>query len=97
MVITCGGLLVFLAHHFAKLLEKTRVPDVFPLLALGLLLGPVFHVVPPASLGKVGNVFATVTLIIILFQGGLSINFSLLRQSLVGISGIRDVATLETL
>lgn len=75
------GALVFLAHLFAGLFDKTRVPDVVPLVLLGLLLGPVLGLVAPAMFGRVGGVFTTVALVIILFQGGLGLNFRVLRES----------------
>lgn len=81
VLIGIGGL-VFLAHLFAALFEKTRVPDVVPLVILGLLVGPVFGLVAPSTFGKVGGVFTTFALVIILFQGGLSLNFAVLRDSI---------------
>lgn len=75
------GLLIFLAHLFAALFERTRVPDVVPLVILGLVLGPLFGLVAPATFGKIGGVFTTLALVIILFQGGLGLNFAALRDS----------------
>ncbi len=83
IAIFCVGLLMFLSHLFSGLFERTRIPDVLPLVALGVLAGPVFHLVRPEHLGKVGNVFAVVTLVLILFQGGMDLNFTALRHSLV--------------
>lgn len=80
VLIGIGGL-VFLAHLFAAFFEKTRVPDVVPLVILGLLVGPVFGLVAPSTFGKVGGVFTTFALVIILFQGGLGLNFAVLRDS----------------
>jgi NhaP-type Na+/H+ or K+/H+ antiporter len=40
----------------------------------GILLGPVFHVVSAEDFGKVGPVFTTLALIIILFEGGIHLN-----------------------
>jgi potassium/hydrogen antiporter len=81
VLMSVGGL-VFLAHLFSTLFEKTRVPDVLPLVFLGLFLGPVFGVVRPEDFGKVGAVFATVTLVIMLFEGGLDLSFTALGASL---------------
>jgi potassium/hydrogen antiporter len=76
------GALIFLAHLFAALFDKKRIPDVLPLIGLGLLLGPAFDLVKPDSFGTVGPVFTTLTLVILLFESGLGLNFSSLRQSL---------------
>ncbi len=82
LIITAVGFLVFLAHLLAKLFEKTRVPDVLVLVLTGLLLGPVLGVVSPEHFGRVGGVFATITLIIMLFEGGLDLDFATLGRSL---------------
>lgn len=68
------GLLVFVGHFLAGFFERTKVPDVLVLMLAGILLGPVFHVVTPADFGKVGPVFTTLALIIILFEGGIHLN-----------------------
>jgi potassium/hydrogen antiporter len=73
------GFLVFVAHAFTGLFSRTRVPDVLLLTIIGILLGPVLHLVTPADFGSIGPVFATVTLIIILFEAGLSLDLTILR------------------
>ncbi|HCJ67237.1 MAG TPA: sodium:proton exchanger [Elusimicrobia bacterium] len=83
IVIVAVGLLVFLAHLFSALFERTRVPDVLPLVLLGFLVGPIFGLVPPEAFGKVGNVFTSIALVVILFQSGLGLNFLTLRESMM--------------
>lgn len=78
------GLMVFLAHALEDLFTRTRVPEVLFLLALGLLLGPAFHLVQPEQLGAVGPIFTTATLVIILFEGGLGLNVKELAHGLKG-------------
>lgn len=78
------GLIVFLAHALEDLYERTRIPDVLLLLCLGLVLGPAFHLVAPENLGAVGPVFTTLTLVIILFVGGLDTDLASLFQGLRG-------------
>ncbi len=78
------GLMVFLAHALEDLFARTRIPDVLFLLGLGLLLGPVFKVVGPQHLGAVGPVFTTLTLVIILFEGGLGLDLDRLFHGLRG-------------
>jgi cell volume regulation protein A len=68
------GLLVFVGHFLAGFFERTKVPDVLVLMLAGILLGPVFDIVEPADFGKVGPVFTTLALIIILFEGGIHLN-----------------------
>jgi len=73
------GFLIFVAHAFTGIFSRTRVPDVLLLTIIGIFLGPVLHLVTPENFGAVGPVFATVTLVIILFEAGLSIDLKILR------------------
>jgi cell volume regulation protein A len=82
------GFLVFVAHAFTGLFSRTRLPDVLLLTIIGIVLGPVLHSVTPENFGAVGPVFATVTLIIILFEAGLSLDLDIVRGA------IRSTATL---
>lgn len=77
IVILVIGLLVFFGHVLTALFQRTKVPDVLVLMIAGILLGPVFHVVGPQDFGKVGGVFTTLALVVILFEGGIHLN---LRQ-----------------
>lgn len=81
-VVAFIGALIFLAHLLAGVAERTRIPDAFFLLLLGLLLGPILHRVSPASFGAVGPAFTTIALILILFEGGLELRLDALRRSL---------------
>jgi cell volume regulation protein A len=75
------GMLVFLAHLFSALFEKTRIPDVLNLIIIGIILGPVLHIVSTEDFGKVGPVFTTIALVVILFEGGLELSIEPLRKS----------------
>ena len=76
------GLLVFLSHLFVALFERTKVPDVLYLILIGVVIGPILHVVSPIDFGKVGHVFTTIALVVILFEGGLELSYEHLRASL---------------
>lgn len=76
VVILSIGLLVFVGHFLADFFQRTKVPDVLVLMLAGIALGPVSGVVSPADFGKVGPVFTTLALIIILFEGGIHLNVS---------------------
>jgi potassium/hydrogen antiporter len=78
------GLLIFLAHLFTGLFSKTRIPDVLLLMLIGLLIGPGLGLVTVESFGSFGPLLATITLVVILFQGGLGLRLDVLRRSLVG-------------
>lgn len=67
---------------FAAFFEQSRVPDVLPLVAIGLIIGPIMQLATLQHFGQVGPVFANLTLVIILFESGLNMKFSSLRKSL---------------
>jgi NhaP-type Na+/H+ or K+/H+ antiporter len=75
------GLLVFLAHAFVAVFKRTRVPDVLWLILIGVAAGPLLGIVSPEDFGKTGQVFTTIALVVILFEGGLDIHISELRSS----------------
>jgi len=81
-VIIFVGLLVFLAHFFVFLFERTKVPDVLYLILIGLAIGPVLGIVQPEDFGKVGSIFTTIALVVILFEGGLELSIHTLRSTL---------------
>ena len=81
-VIIFVGLLVFLAHFFVFLFERTKVPDVLYLILIGLVIGPVLGIVVPEDFGKMGSIFTTIALVVILFEAGLELNFHTLWSTL---------------
>ena len=83
ITILAVGLLVFFGHFLAGFFERTKVPDVLILVLAGMILGPVLQVVEPADFGKVGPVFTTLALIIILFEGGIHLNIKALGPAAV--------------
>jgi cell volume regulation protein A len=83
LVIAFVGLLVFLAHLFSKLFEKTRIPDVLILILVGLFVGPITGIISSEAFGGVGHVFTVVALVVILFESGLGLTFSTLRESMM--------------
>jgi cell volume regulation protein A len=76
------GSIVFAAHLFQAVFERTRVPDVLPFFLIGLLIGPTSGFLTPAAFGELGEVFSTVVLTIILFEGGLNLRIKSLLQSM---------------
>ena len=44
------GLIIFAAHFFTALFERTRVPDVLPLIFIGIIIGPLFGILSPDDL-----------------------------------------------
>ncbi|MBQ6726793.1 MAG: cation:proton antiporter [Bacteroidales bacterium] len=75
------GLLIFLGHVFSAIFSRKRVPDVLLLMIIGIVIGPVFGWLLPSDLGVVGSVFASLTLIFILFESGTDISINTLRDA----------------
>lgn len=82
LIILIIGIVVFIAHFFTALFEKTRIPDVLLLMILGIFAGPVFHLVSPADFGKVGSIITTISLIVILFEGGTTLDIKDLTKAM---------------
>lgn len=78
------GLLVFVSHLFTGVFEKKRIPDVLLLMMIGLLIGPILGLVDAESFGIITDVFTTVTLVFILFQGGLDLRIEAMRSAMKG-------------
>jgi Na+:H+ antiporter len=70
-----GGLLV-LAYAANRLFQWTRVPDVVVLMAVGLLVGPLLHLINAAQFDQVARPVGTLALILILFGAGLELNIA---------------------
>ncbi|MFC2041956.1 cation:proton antiporter [Chloroflexota bacterium] len=78
------GILVFLAHFFTGIFSRTKIPDVILLILIGICVGPVLGLTSPTQFGGVGPVFTYITLIIILFESGLTLRLTALRSALGG-------------
>ena len=76
------GLIIFAAHFFTALFERTRVPDVLPLIFIGILIGPLFGIVSPDDFGYVGPLLSAVALVLMLFEGGSHLTLDTLKTSL---------------
>src|SRR5690606_28229052 len=50
--------------------RKTGLPDVVWLIAAGVLIGPVLGLVSAAELMAIAPLFAAITLVVVLFEGG---------------------------
>jgi len=83
-IIVFVGLLVFVAHMFNALFSKTKVPDVLMLIAIGIAVGPVLGIVTPEHFGVVDEIFVTITLVVILFEGGLGLRLKDLHKTFGG-------------
>lgn len=71
---------IFLLGFFGNIFfRKTKISDILILILVGMLLGPIFHLIPNniiEILKSFTPIFAAVALIILLFDGGLYLNFN---------------------
>lgn len=76
VVIIFLGLLIIATHFFNFLFSWTKLPTSLILILIGIIVGPVLGFVKTEDMGKVGPVFTSLTLIIILFVGGVNLKIS---------------------
>jgi len=82
------GSIIFVGFFATLIFERTRVPDLLILVILGLVLGPIaatyfgVELVPRNILDFVMPYFAALALVIILFDGGLNLNFDLVLRKI---------------
>lgn len=87
--------LFFIGHFLQWVFVKTKVPDLLILIIAGFFIGPSgLNIVSHQHLGQVGTVLATVTLIIILYEGGLNLNASSLLKSSLPALGLSILSFL---
>lgn len=91
LTIVFVGILVFAAHLFAELFRSKKVPDVLLLIIIGLIIGPLTGLVDQRYFGQIGSVFANITLVIILFEGGTDLRFDVLRTAIRGTASLTTV------
>jgi cell volume regulation protein A len=73
LFLLAGGLLIlgFLGDYLFK---RTGIPDILILIAMGFVIGPLTGVVNIKSFVPIAPLFASLALLIILFEGGLHMN-----------------------
>jgi potassium/hydrogen antiporter len=86
------GLMVFFAHFLSLQFRRTNIPDVLVLMLVGIVIGPVLGIVTPEDFGKIGSLIATIALVVILFEGGTTLDLSVLGKSL-GTTGLLAVVS----
>ena len=77
------GLLIFIGHFFTAIFKKTNIPDVLPLIVIGILISsPFAGLVEAEKVQGIGTVLGTIALALILFEGGSHLQFDTLMRSL---------------
>jgi cell volume regulation protein A len=75
------GILLIVGFLADYLFRKTRFPDILILIALGYLIGPVFHIINPSDIAPASQIIASLALVVILFNGGLDLEFAKVLSS----------------
>jgi len=75
------GILLIIGFIGDYLFKKMSFPDILALLALGYVAGPVLHLVYPAWVALASPIIANLSLVVILFNGGLGLDFSQVRAT----------------
>ena len=69
-----AAIIIFLGVVGEAFFRKTGIPDIAFLMVLGVIIGPVFGVIPQDVIVQIVPYFAAVALIIIMFDGGLGLD-----------------------
>ncbi|MCC6815724.1 MAG: cation:proton antiporter [Saprospiraceae bacterium] len=96
VIIIFIGLLIFLGHYLSGVFERKSIPDVLGLMFLGILIGPVFHLIDPSSFGKFSSLFSNLVLIFILFESGTDLKISEIKASFKDSVGITTIGFFTT-
>lgn len=94
------GAIILVGFGGSLLFEKTKIPDIPILIFIGLLLGPIavscFNItlINHNMLSKITPYFASLALVIILFDGGLNLNFERVLNQL-GIAVFHTILTFS--
>jgi len=89
------GALIFFAHFFNGIFDKTKIPNVLLLMIIGIATG--FFIDKEMFFGELGRVFTTITLIVILFESGTNLKFNELRNSMTSATAITLYNFITTL
>ena len=75
VLLLAAGVVIFLGVAGEAFFKKTGIPDVAFLMILGVIIGPVLGIIGPDAVLQVVPYFAALALIIIMFDGGLNLDF----------------------
>ncbi|RPJ64002.1 MAG: hypothetical protein EHM12_00860 [Dehalococcoidia bacterium] len=80
-IIGIAGALLIIGFLTDFLFRKTGFPDILILIALGYVLGPVFHIVDTTTITSAAQLVASLALIVIIFNGGIGFDISKVLSS----------------
>ena len=68
------GVTILIGFLGTRLFKRTGIPELVPVLVLGLLIGPVLGLVEAEPLIDLAPAFGAIALVIILFNAGLNLD-----------------------
>lgn len=82
------GAVLILGYITSQIFERTKIPDVLMLMFVGMLLGPILHIVSiEGPISTLAPFIGALALIIILFDGGLNLNLFRVLTALTKAAG----------
>jgi len=72
-ILLVSALIIFLGYIGEQIFKKTHIPSFLFLVLAGFILGPVLKVLQPASLIPLLGILAEVTLMMVIFHGGMDL------------------------
>ena len=71
-----AGILLIIGFLADFLFRKTGFPDILILIAVGYIIGPLYHIVDPTEVAQAAQLIASLALIVIIFNGGIRFDIS---------------------
>ncbi len=90
------GLLIIIGCILKRVFVLTKIPDIIPLIFIGIIIGPVAGLINPSDLGIVGPIFTLMTLVIILFEGGINLKVQEILGTLRGATFLSILSFMMT-
>ncbi len=75
LLLLAAGVVIFLGVLGEAFFKKTGIPDLAFIMLLGVAFGPILGLIQPAVVLEIVPYFAAIALIIIMFDGGLNLDF----------------------
>jgi cell volume regulation protein A len=100
LIFLIAGAIIVLGFFGSFLFERTRIPDVLILMAVGVVLGPVSGLFTMNAMSHFAEYFGAFALMVILFEGGMDMDLEMLvkefgtASALVTISFVLSVAAI---
>lgn len=95
-----AGVIILLGFFGSFLFERTKVPDVLILMAVGVVLGPVSGLFSTGNMAHFAEYFGAFALMVILFEGGMDMDLEMLikefgtASALVTVSFVLSVTAI---